>query len=738
MPRKKIKQNSGYIPLDKSDLKRALEIPVKNIKDEDLIKIEKKGERGKRKIGLKTRTIKEEFEDNFEPGITNKKSTLIITEKPQAALKIAYALGTPRKYSEDKVPFYELKRDNKNIIVACAVGHLFTLTSKEKGFPVFGIEWTANFKKNPWAKKYYSLLKKLAKNASEFIIATDYDIEGEVIGWNIIRFIAKQEDARRMKFSTLTKQELENSYQKLHPTINWGQAIAGETRHFLDWMYGINLSRALMSAIKKAGRFKIMSVGRVQGPALNLIVKKELAIQEFKSAPYWQVYIKLKGHKPELIYEKNIENKRGLDKFKDLIGKEGKATTEKQKRNLPPPTPFDLTSLQRESYRIYKISPSRTLQLAQNLYLSGLISYPRTSSQKIPEAIHPLSIIKRLSSRFGETKFVTRTKPVEGKKSDPAHPSIYPTGDSGKINLEEEKIYNLVVKRFISCFCEDAEIQDKKIKFITDKDKLKFKAAGLEIKEKGWMKVYPLIIKEQKIEDIEGRKTVEKSRVEEKETLPPRRYTPASIITELEKRNLGTKATRANIIETLYNRNYIKETSIEATPLGINLIETLEKNSPIIINEKLTRHFEREMQTIQEAKKNLTNLQDITLKEAKKTIIKISEDMKKNEEKIGKELVKATEENYKLEREEKVIGKCPVCKKGNLRILFNKKFRRSFLGCNAYPKCKTTFSLPPGLIKPAGKICEQCNFPKLLRIQKGKRPWEFCFNPECESRKKKS
>lgn len=754
MPRrkfiKKLKQEE-YIPLDEDDLKHALEVPVKEIKDEEIIKIEKSG-KSRGKIKLKTRTIKEEFEipkNEEEEKQTarrekiNEKITLIITEKPQAALKISSALGKARKYSEQKVPYYELERNNKKIIVACAVGHLLSLSSKEKNFPVFNIEWTADFKKNPWAKKYYSLLKKLSKQASEFIVATDYDIEGEVIGWNIIRFLTNktaEKQAKRMKFSTLTKTELENSYENLEKTINWGQAYAGETRHYLDWMYGINLSRALMSAIKTAGRFKILSVGRVQGPALNLIVKKEIEIQKFKPTPYWQVFIKLKEHNPELIYEKNIEKKSDLEKFKNLKGQTGIAETGKKIRILPPPYPFDLTSLQREAYRFYKINPSRTLQLAQNLYLAGLISYPRTSSQKIPEAINPLSILRKLSEKFKETKFATRKKPVEGEKSDPAHPSIYPTGEQGSMTSEEQKIYNLIVKRFISCFCSNAEIEDKKITFITDKDKLKFKASGLEIKEKAWMNVYPAMIKEIEIEDIKGKKIIEKSRTEEKETLPPRRYTPASIITELEKRDLGTKATRANIIETLYNRNYIKEQSITATPLGINLISSLEKYSPVIIDEKLTRHFEKEMEAIQEADKNFRNLQDITLKEAKKTIEKISDDMKKNEEKIGQELVKATEENYKQEREDSALQECPACKKGQLRIIYNKKFKRSFIGCSNYPECKNTYPLPPGMIKilkdKDGLVkCEKCSFPKLMRIMKGKRPWIFCFNKECESNK---
>jgi len=726
------KQQEEYVPLDKDDLKHALEVPVTSLTEEEIIKVEKPG-KGKRKISkLKTRNIKEEAEKINQAEIP-KNYTLIITEKPQAALKIATALGNSKKYSEHNVPYYELERDNKKIVVACAVGHLFTLTTKEKGWPIFNISWQADFRKNVWAKKYYSLLKKLVDNAQEFIIATDYDIEGEVIGWNIIRFICKQKDAKRMKFSTLTKQELEESYKNIQLTLNWGQAIAGETRHFLDWMYGINLSRALMSSIQKAGSFKIMSIGRVQGPALNLIVQKELEIEKFKPSPYWQIFIKLKNHKPELKYEKDITKKSDLEKFKNLEGKKGITSTEKNKRKILPPFPFDLTSLQREAYRLHGINPAKTLQLAQNLYLAGLISYPRTSSQKIPFSINPKSILNKLAKRFKEISLVKRAKPIEGKKSDPAHPSIYPTGEFSSMSEDEEKIYNLIAKRFISCFCEDLEIEDKKITFIVDN--LKFKAAGLEILNKGWMSVYPAIIKELRLEDINGEQTIEKSRIEEKITQPPRRYTPASIITDLEKRNLGTKATRASIIETLYNRNYVKEQSIAATPLGIKLISTLEKYSPVIIDEKLTRHFEKEMDAIQTAKKNLAGLQETTLKEARQTIEKISQDIKNNEEKIGKELIEANKEVYKQERENNTLIQCFRCKKGNLRILFNKKFKRAFVACSNYPECKTTFSLPPGLIKKADKTCEFCGFPKLLRIQKGKRPWIFCFNPECESRK---
>ncbi len=716
MPKRKIKAKpEDYIPLHPDDVKHSLEIPVKQIDKKSLVKIEKQGKKP-----------------------AEEKYTLIITEKPQAALKIASALGIPKKQTEKGVPYYKVERTGKKIVVAAAVGHLFTLTQEKKGsgWPIFNLKWQPNYKVkgNEWSKKYYSLLSKLCKNASEFIIATDYDVEGEVIGLNILRFICKQKDAKRMKFSTLTKEELENSYKNLMKSIDWGQAIAGETRHYLDWFYGINLSRALMEAIKKAGSFRIMSIGRVQGPALHLVVEKERKIKAFKPQPYWQVFVLIEG--VELKHNKDITNKKELDKFKELKGKIGKVETKTIEQNISPPAPFDLTSLQTEAYKFFGISPSQTLRIAQQLYLAGIISYPRTSSQKIPPNIQPKKILEKLKATYKEVSLVTRDKPVEGKKTDPAHPSIYPTGEKAKLYGDQAKIYDLIVRRFISCFCPDAIIEDKRISFKINN--LIFTAKALQVKEKGWLQVYKAKLKETKIKDLNGEYEVEKVKIEEKETQPPRRYTPASLISELAKRNLGTKATRALIIETLYNREYIKGKSIEATSLGISLIETLEKNSPIIIDEDLTRKFEEETEQIQMAKKNLESKEKKVINEAKDIIEKISHQFKKKEGKIGKALIKANNYMREQKREENTLNACPVCGKGKLRILFNRKFRRYFIACSAYPKCKTTFSLPPGLIKPTGKICDKCGFPKLLRIMKGKRPWEFCFNPECESRKEKS
>ncbi|MEK6827431.1 MAG: DNA topoisomerase I, partial [Nanoarchaeota archaeon] len=604
----------NYFPVDERDVKYAIEKENKPM-DVDIVTVSKppRAKRITKTFKSKNKTYPKKTakkyskkfsktEKKYEtPNISLKKDgyELIVTEKPQAAMKIADSLGNSQKENLHGIPYYEVNRKGKKIIVACAVGHLFTLTQMQRGsgFPVFDISWVPNYliKGGSFTKKYYDTLLSLAKNAGSITIATDYDIEGEVIGYNVMRFICNQKDANRMKFSTLTKPELNEAYETKSSSINWGQAIAGETRHYLDWFYGINLSRALMNAIKEAGRFKIMSIGRVQGPALNLVVERERKVLNFKPETYWQIFINVKDdkNKIELKYNKDIFDKKELDKFENIIGKTAIANTTKKEETLPPNPPFNLTGLQMEAYRLGGMTPARTLQVAQSLYLAGLISYPRTSSQKLPDSINYKEILGKLAKQYKVEKLITKQKPIEGAKTDSAHPSIYPTGEFQSLSGEEEKIYNLIAKRFLSLFCDDAIVDNKTV--TAKVDNLTFNAKGSEVRKKAWLEIYPYKIKEEHLPDINGEVKIIDSRTEEKETQPPKRYSPASIVSELEKRNLGTKATRAAIIETLYDRGYVKEKSIEATPLGISLIATLEKYSPIIIDEELTRNFEKEM-----------------------------------------------------------------------------------------------------------------------------------------------
>ena len=720
------------------------------------IVIEKKGKKkATRKKTTKKKTTKRKAKKTttkdakyIPPKILLKENgyELIITEKPQAALKISSALGASTKRELVRtVPYYEVDRQGKKIIVACAVGHLFTLKQNISGstVPIFDISWVPNYiaRKGDFSKKYYDTLLKLAKNAGSITVATDYDVEGEVIGTNVVKLICNQNDAKRMKFSTLTTKELNEAYENKLDTIDWGQATAGESRHYLDWFYGINLSRALMNAIKTTGKFKIMSIGRVQGPTLKLIVDKEKEIQKFEPVPYWQIFATVEKPKVELKYTKDIFDKKELGNFDNLIGEKGIAQTKKTEQIVPPNPPFNLTTLQTEAYKFYGITPANTLKAAQSLYLATLISYPRTSSQKLPDSIDYKSILETLKIRYKVAKLTTKDKPIEGKKTDPAHPSIYPTGNKPPVlSGDEERIYDLVVKRFLALFCDDAIVDKKRISAkIRD---YTFSANGSQTRKKAWMEFYPTKAKEIEIPDLEGEVTVTNQRTEEKETQPPKRYSQASILSELEKRNLGTKATRAAILDTLYDRGYIKEKSIEATPLGISLIETLEKYSPIIIDEKLTKELKDKIDKIIEIKKpkktELKEKENEILDKAKETITEIAKDFEKNENKIGNELIGAQEKQREIERKENLLNKCPKCEDGTLRITYSPKFKRFFISCTSYPKCTNTYSLPPkGIIKKVGKDCEKCGFPLLMSLQKGKKPWIYCFNTECETNRER-
>lgn len=675
---------------------------------------------------------------------------LIITEKPNAAKKIAQALasGKPLKKNIKGVPYYEITHGNKDIVVGCAVGHLYTVAEKEKkkgwSYPVFDIQWeeTGKTKKDSgYTKKYLAVLKKLAKEAKEFTIATDYDVEGEVIGLNVMRFACKQKDANRMKFSTLTKPDLIKAYNTKSKHIDWGQALAGETRHFLDWMYGINLSRALTLSIKHAtGMHKILSSGRVQGPALKIIVDRERSIQEFKPEPFWDLELKGKvkdGKLSALHVENPFWNKEKAKGVFDKVKPEKKGTVKNVKKSefrQAPPTPFDLTTLQTEAYRTHGISPSVTLQLAQNLYLDGAISYPRTSSQQLPTIIGYQGIIKEISKqeKYSDACAMLLSKtglhPNNGKRTDPAHPAIYPTGTRPTMAGREMKVYDLIVRRFLATFGEAAVRETVNIE--VDVNAELFVAKGTRTKFKGWHELYGRYAtqKEDELPKTEVGEAVDVIDVmmHDKETQPPKRYTQASIIKELEKKGLGTKATRSTIVDNLFQRGYVDGKAVQATNLGIKTVETLEKFSPDILDEELTRNIELEMEEIREDKKK----EEEVLADAKVVLTKTLDQFKKNETKIGEKLAEASKET---DREMSHIGTCPICK-GNL-VIKKGKFGK-FIACDNYPDCSITFKLPAGaLIKPMKKVCEKCSYPMIQVIRRGKRPQEVCINPECETKK---
>jgi len=680
--------------------------------------------------------------------------TVIIAEKPESSKRIAEALAEDKigRKERNAAYWFELEREKKKILVVPAVGHLFVLdTIKKRGgwnYPTFDVQWVPTYTKrgSEFAKKYFDNIQEIVKGGKEFIIATDYDTEGSVIGFNILKLLAERNDAKRMKFSTLTKDEIVDSFENASPHLDFPQIEAGLTRHYLDFFWGINLTRALTLAMKNTiGKgFTVLSTGRVQGPTLAILLERELEIRKFKSTPFWQLEILVKMDDKEVIasYEKDkIWEEKEADKVisstkgKDAIVKDVK---KKQYRQLPP-VPFNTTDLQSQAYALFKYSPIQTMSIAESLYQAGIISYPRSSSQKLPPSINYKKILNALRNLDVYKKFIdeillkSELKPNEGRREDPAHPAIYPTfevPDLRKLTSQQKKVYDLIVRRFLSVFSEAALRES--VNVILDVGGNKFIAVGKRTIEAGWTKIYEpylqyeeQILPEVKIGDVLRVLKVEKLK---KETQPPERYSQGSILKEMEKRNLGTRATRAEILKTLYDRGYIVGQSIKVTKLGEVVTESLKEYSPKILSEELTRKFETEMEEVLNGKK----MREDVVEEAKKTLIEILEEFKKSEKEIGKKLLDGLIEARKEERR---LGICPKC--GNeLRIIRSKRTGLFFVGCSGYPKCNNAYPIPRmAFITSLGKTCERCRTPMIQVVRKGKRPFKMCLDPKCETKK---
>lgn len=682
-------------------------------------------------------------------------SVIIICEKPDSTMRIAQALaeGTLKKRtSRYGVSYYEFLRNGKKHIAASAVGHLFSLKqTKRKGeYPAFDVIWIPAYeasKKAAFSERYFKTLEDVAENNDgELISSCDFDNEGSLIAANIIRFIFKKNDAGRMKFSTLTRQDLVSAYENMMPHLDVNNITAGETRHLLDFYYGINTSRALTLAVKKASnRFSLLTAGRVQAPTLVILADREMEIKNFVPTPYWQLQMTLLVNGNEIIalYEEDrIWDKENAEKIlneckgKPAIVEDVKTNTYYQE----PPTPFNITSLQTEAYRLFGYSPQQTMSIAQALYTHAYISYPRTSSEKLPPQIGYRQILEALSKVKGYERLCRELlsskdlKPTEGNLTDSAHESIHPTveppEDINNLRGLEKKIYDLVCRRFFSVFAEPATRES--IEVLIRVNGHNFLANGRRTIERGWMNFYGPYTREDDvfIPDMEKGSELDIKSLDllSKETSPSPRYSQASIIKDMEKKNLGTRATRSSILQTLYDRKYITGRTIHVSELGLRMASVIKRYVPDFADEKLTRKFEEELEKITNGKGNKEEILD----DAKKAIVKISEEFKQHEDEIGKELGEAI---VQAQNDKNIVGRCPNCRK-DLKIMYSPKTRNYFVGCTGYKDgCKTAYPLPHNAsIQKTGKICDKCGTPIVKVIRRGRRSFSMCLDNKCETK----
>ncbi len=683
------------------------------------------------------------------------KYTLIVTEKPDAAARIAAALdlqGKPEKNQKSGVPYFKAQR-NGEIVVVPAIGHLYTITSRDKmrGYPVFDYHWVPRWQAEKGASKIRTWLKvisELAADAESFVDGCDFDIEGSIIGYTILKYACgeKQQVAKRMKYSTLTTEELQQSYEHLMPKLDFALVEAGLTRHEIDWLYGINLSRALTTAAKEvSGQYATLSTGRVQGPTLRFLEEREKEIQCFVPTPYWKLTAKI-SIKDTLIdaeYPETLETlKRATELKEKSKAKQGTIEAVKVTESLlSPPVPFDLGALQSEAYKLFHLTPMRTLSILQRLYIGALISYPRTSSQKLPPSIGYRSILKKLGANPAYNRQTTELlakkdlKPNEGKKIDPAHPAIYPTGNLPQKPLDEasRNVFDLVVKRFLAVFAEPALRQNVDVTVSISGVPFGFSLA--RTLSEGWMKFYKPYVqaKDDALPTLSEGQQVDVKRVTLKEhyTQPPPRYNPRSLLLKMEKEEIGTKATRAATIETLKERKYLRGTdNFTVSDLGFEVVEVLQKYCPIVVSSEMTRNLEERMDLIQQGKENKLAV----LAGAVETLKTATAELRTKEKTVGVQLSQALQ---RARLEERTVGFCPNCKSGQLLILHSKKTGKRFVGCNNYfqGKCNTTYPLPQtGIIKPLANPCKNCGAPVVSVYMRARKPWRLCLNPQCPSK----
>ncbi len=684
--------------------------------------------------------------------------TLILCEKPDAAARVARALdedSDPRRTITRGVPYYECRRKQETIFVCSALGHLYAVDSKSRTprrfYPVWDYGWKPkNLIDKDSAKLalWIETIRTLADRSDRFINACDYDVEGSLIGYTILRYACHNADqkAERMKFSTMTEKELQTAYRMLSTHLDFSQAYAGRCRHELDWLYGINLSRLLTeSALKHSRGYSTLSTGRVQGPTLKFVVQREEEIQCFAPTPFWTIDATI-VHKAEtysLEYEKEkiptlaeatqvVNDCRGA--ILDVSDSDSRTIQQ------PPPYPFDLPTLQAEAYRHFGYSPAKTVAMAERLYLNATISYPRTSSQKLPPDIGYYEILGGIGTRGIYSALASKLagrsglRPNQGPKQDPAHPAIYPTGEfpGGSLTQPEAKLLDLIIKRFMATFAEASPRESTRLSLA--KDPHKFFLKGSRLLKEGWVEFYrPYASEEsQKLPDLKigDRVALNSIASVEEFTEPPPRYNPSSLLRKMEDENIGTKATRAEIIEILYRRGYIKEVRIQATPLAVKIIGILDKFCPIITDSAFTASLENQMERIQTEQTTRTEVLAQTLEQLRPVMLSLLSE----ENNLGSQLgeMVAAQRTSDLT----FSNSCPSCG-SKLRIIRSRSSGKRFVGCEGYQKgCRFTLPLPQfGTLTITPRNCKSCGFQMIMARSKGRRPLISC--PRCYAAKSK-
>lgn len=680
--------------------------------------------------------------------------TLVICEKPDAARRVSAALsgGPATSAMVDGTTVFRFTRAGGEYVVCSAQGHVYGISDplgERTVYPVFDAEWYPSDlvdERSKGASRRISAIRKLAEGAARFVNACDFDVEGETIGYNLLKYACggKEKTALRARFSTLTEEDLGRAFGELDAEPEQDYARAGRARHLIDFVWGVNLSRALSQAtLETGGRYRTVSMGRVQGPTLEFLVRREREIRSFVPVPYWRASgtFEKDGERVEAGYaiERIQTQEMAQAVRKDCFKRETVASAVRRRLTLVgPPAPFNIGDLQKEAYAAFHFAPSRTLRVAERLYLDALISYPRTGSQRLPPSIGYRRIIQGLGrmpeyAPYAQEVLHTDPKPVQGSKSDPAHPAIHPTGERPRRRLEasEASVFDLIARRFLASFGQSAKKEAADV--VLSVGTHEFKASGETTVYPGWMKCYAKYVKRR---DVSLPKVVQGDRfscvdvlVASKSSQRPPRFTQSSLLEKMEDEGIGTKATRADIIATLVGRGYASGETMEVSELGFSVAETMEEYAPSITSTKLTKDIEQRLEAVEEGRGGEKEL----LRETVRSIANQVERLGANEDSVGR----AVGSNLSGAHSS-VLGACPVCKSGELRVVRSRTTRKRFVGCSNYASgCRASAPLPQkGTVVATRKACERCSWPVVI-VRGWGRPWKLCTNSRCPGKRKR-
>src|SRR3954449_11634895 len=696
---------------------------------------------------------------------------LIITEKNNSAKKIADILsgGSAKADAAYKVPFYTWSDAGGEQMAIGLKGHVVG-----PAFPEGYSNWQetdlhdlidAAIIKEATDKNVVKAVRKVAKDASEIVIATDFDREGELIGLEALEQVVDSNPkvlsadgaialetrptVKRARYSALTKDEIERAFSNIDE-LDYDLAGAGAARQDIDLIWGATLTRAVSLATRRFGS-NFLSVGRVQSPTLALIVERELERRAHVAEPYWEVLANFEH--PDGSFEAHHETDKfwkRTDADAAVAGTKSPGVVKEvaSRRNTrKPPTPYNTTAFTTDASSRLGITPSRAMQIAEDLYMDGFISYPRTDNTVYPPSLNSRELVSSLV-RIPEFDAAASLldgdlKPTRGKKETTDHPPIYPTQalHPNALDGPKARVYELVVRRFLATFSPP---------MITESTRADIEAGsqtyfvrGSVVVDPGFAGIYtyarssdeeiPALAEGQTL-DLDGEPWIV-----DKETQPPSRISQAKLIEMMEERGLGTKATRADIIKKLFDRGYVYSNPPIPTETGIAMYDAFKKYVPRMATPEMTAQLEAEMDQIAAGKMT----KDGVVGDSRELLHNTWTEIDASREDLAKVVWAGMDQD-------RILGPCKVCEEAGrkkedgsphmLRIIRAKKSGKRFVGCSGWTlddpeSCDQTFPLPQrGDVFKLEERCSICDRTPRLKVQPFRgRPWNLCLNDDCES-----